>query len=406
MYNSYELEEDEDEDYDDDERRGLNSDLDTEEEVETMIRFFPNVLSEKDDEDEPYLIYWQLFKDENTFDLKAASFVPLLARLATELQLFDQADRGGLLTKSTGGRHNILQYIAAYTSATDHSVNEKEYNQMVDETCLTVLNRLREMNLLKKEDIQEYNLLGILCSNKNSFFPEKRFEFISDWDPMALMTPCHPNVNECLPIHYCAFDSGGIRGFQVVFAAGMRYFPAKLGFVFHNSKDNEGQIYNTPYQSTCEDYGSEEVTNEVLNRILECCPSTVRVESLLLSLATNEAFHLDGLYLFLRKDPAAYLQLLHGGHSSSRIINNNKNNDDRDIANGTSFATTKTTSNENRKQKLGNEKRDDDDDDDDNDDDDDDDDDLRIKTRSSSRRDDDGSSHNIIKTRSPRNTSP
>ena len=46
----------------------------------------------------------------------------------------------------------------------------------------------------------------------------------------------------------------------------MRYFPAKLGFVFHIVKDNEGKVYGTPYNSTCKNHGIEEVTKVIHSR--------------------------------------------------------------------------------------------------------------------------------------------
>ena len=93
----------------------------------------------------------------------------------------------------------------------------------------------------------------------------------------------------------------------------MRYFPANLGFVFHISKSNKGRDFATPYEKACERFVREKVTKIVLDSISDCCPSDVNVDTLLLSLSTDEAFDMDGLYLFLRKDPAAFLMLLHGG---------------------------------------------------------------------------------------------
>jgi hypothetical protein len=101
-----------DEDY-----RGLDSDRDTEEEIETAIRFFPDVLSRQkkfvwdiDDEDEdqdgdfyyPIQLLALTRRDGTSkawCNEKAVYFIPLLARLAIELCLLfdDEAERGGLL---------------------------------------------------------------------------------------------------------------------------------------------------------------------------------------------------------------------------------------------------------------------------------------------------------------------
>jgi hypothetical protein len=93
--------------------RGLDSDRDTEEEVETALRFFPNVLTRRiqihdadvdadADGEDVYLYPIQLLAFTLRYEvgimcnMKALSFIPLLARLAIELGLFEE-ERGGLL---------------------------------------------------------------------------------------------------------------------------------------------------------------------------------------------------------------------------------------------------------------------------------------------------------------------
>jgi len=95
VHSSYQEDEDED-----NEERGLDCDLDTEEEVTTMIQFFPSVLTERN-EDGTYPIFWQLISPifatkPMEFNLKSIPFIPLFVELATELRLFEETDRGGL----------------------------------------------------------------------------------------------------------------------------------------------------------------------------------------------------------------------------------------------------------------------------------------------------------------------
>ena len=196
------------------------------------------------------------------------------------------------------------------------------------------MNRLKEENLLSKEDIRKHNLVGVLCSQNYSVFPEQLFRLLSDWDPATLMTPYDTEIGNCLPINFTA-NGIGVRGFQVLSEAGMCHFPTKLGFIFLKGQGMDGEDYKTPYQSACTKYGKEEVTKEILDRISEYFPATGNsAESILLPMAADEAIDLDGLYLFLRKDPAILSRLPQTGHNAVTLSNDN-------LINGEGTSTTK-----------------------------------------------------------------
>jgi hypothetical protein len=86
---------------------GLDSDRDTEAEVEAAIRLFPHVLSKvwldadgDHFEDNKYPIQYLAFSRITTTsgcNGKAVPFLPLVARLAKESDLLEEQDRGGLL---------------------------------------------------------------------------------------------------------------------------------------------------------------------------------------------------------------------------------------------------------------------------------------------------------------------
>jgi len=94
-----------------------------------------------------------------------------------------------------------------------------------------------------------------------------------------------------------------IDGFKEVLGAGVRSYPAKLGFAFQNWQNNEGQQISTAYKTACERFGREEVTRKVRDLMSECCPDIESAQSLFLSLSTDETIVLDGSYLFLRNCP-------------------------------------------------------------------------------------------------------
>ena len=129
---------------------GLNSDRDTEAEVEAIVQFFPEVLTRRkyDDENFQYSIQLLAFACDEDGDrqcnMKAVSFIPLLARLAIEFGLFEE-ERGGLLCE------DVLHHLMAIGNTELHN---QEHRESVDTKYLQVLIQLRRLGLLKKEDIQ------------------------------------------------------------------------------------------------------------------------------------------------------------------------------------------------------------------------------------------------------------
>ena len=126
---------------------GLDSDRDTEAEVEAIVQLFPEVLTRRkyDDENFQYSIQLLAFACDEDGDrqcnMKAVSFIPLLARLAIEFGLFEE-ERGGLLCE------DVLHHLMAIGNTELHN---QEHRESVDTKYLQVLIFL---GLLKKEDIQ------------------------------------------------------------------------------------------------------------------------------------------------------------------------------------------------------------------------------------------------------------
>ncbi|OEU11202.1 hypothetical protein FRACYDRAFT_270936, partial [Fragilariopsis cylindrus CCMP1102] len=210
------------------EAAGLDSDRDTEQEVETAIRLFPEVLTTKkiivwhDDYDELiesfYPVQLLAFSHRGEprsrrCNLKAISFIPLLVRLAKELDVFDimlgEQCGAGLLIQDNGG-NNVLQHLML--SDPWNEPYNIEHHETVDSKCSQVLVQLRRMGVFKKEDIQIHFLLSILC-NVEMFFADKRFRFLIEWYPSLLI---HRRWH---PLLYAA----SIRQFRSVFEAGIKY---------------------------------------------------------------------------------------------------------------------------------------------------------------------------------------
>jgi hypothetical protein len=171
------------------------------------------------------------------------SFIPLLARLAIELGLFEEQDRGGLLCKDTSD-NNILHYLMLSDLT---KIINRERHEAIEDKYLHVLIQLRRIGLFKKEDILRHTLLNTICTNC-IYFPEKRFRFLVEWDPNALI---NPNTHGYLPLH-CAACLSSIQGFKSVLEAGIRYYPKKEGISLLFRKDD---LDETPFQDACKDLG-------------------------------------------------------------------------------------------------------------------------------------------------------
>lgn len=98
----------------------------------------------------------------------------------------------------------------------------------VDKKYLQVMKSLQSMNLLRKEHIEKYDLLG-WASYPTS---RQRFKYLMAWSPEALRTSAHKGVPLLVdsilrPIHTKPQDC-----FEMILEAGMKYFPDEFGFIF------------------------------------------------------------------------------------------------------------------------------------------------------------------------------
>ncbi|OEU06163.1 hypothetical protein FRACYDRAFT_273134, partial [Fragilariopsis cylindrus CCMP1102] len=123
--------------------RGLDSDRDTEEEVETAIRFFPEVLSRRKDVYAGILHYpiqelaITLDEDDGCWrcNLKAVSFIPIVARLAIEFGLFEEVERGGLLSIDDQS-YNVLHHLM-FSNPIERD-NREQHHEAIDDKYFQV----------------------------------------------------------------------------------------------------------------------------------------------------------------------------------------------------------------------------------------------------------------------------
>jgi hypothetical protein len=344
--------------YDDPERNfygGLDSDIDTEDEIEATARIFPDVLLRKTNyivgRFPYYPIQMILSLNCHQCNLKAVLYIPLLIRLAIEFGSFDEELRGGLLVLDNRG-NNVLHNLMLTDSVPDDQDQDdnddndydQEHHESVDDKYLLVLMKLRQMSCFKKEDIRTYGLLNKLCIQ--FVFPEKRIRFLVEWDPTILLHAT--NDNGFLPLHYAAGNTtaNSIQAFRSVFEYGIRYYPKKKGICLLFRKYHI-DCCRTPFEMACDRHGRDDVMKVIEDTLLEYQRSYIdTTEPLnndgvdaLITAAIDENIHLDCVYFLMRRQPDVLVKLLSQSQSQSQSLSSvvavsasiNDNDDDDDI---------------------------------------------------------------------------
>ncbi|OEU12762.1 hypothetical protein FRACYDRAFT_263044 [Fragilariopsis cylindrus CCMP1102] len=304
--------------------RGLDSERDTEAEVEAIVRVFPEVLMRRkfDEDNEHGNIYYPIqllaiapVEGNWQCNVKAVSFIPIIARLAIEFDLFEEEERGGLLCDyGTNGLGPYAENALIDLMLSDRTeLHNQEHHESVETKYLQVLIELRQLGLLKKEDIQSYTLLHKLCRRPS--FAEKRFCFLVEWDPSAITKP---DAHGYLPIHCGAlpniFRPQNTQGFQHTFGYGIRYFPKKKGISLLFKKNNHDG--HTPFQYACKTFGREKVMEAVEDTLIRCYNSSsddtppLHIVSALMTAANDENIHLDCVYFLMRRKPDVLMKQL------------------------------------------------------------------------------------------------
>ena len=295
---------------------GLDSERDTEAEVETAIRCDPDVLTREDErfgntqEDDRSGLYpiqcLTIMEGDNRkllCNVKAVAFVPLFARLAIEFHSFYETERGGLLVEDGVG-DNVLHDLM---HSSDHK--DDHYHQHVDTTFLAVLIRLRQAGLLTIGDIQHYELVHELCQY-DSHLAIRRFRFLTEWCPPSLITTSSNKEDGVLPLHGTVRPSyGSIEDFQMHVDALFHFYPKWKGITALFQKNGSGY---TSFEMACEKFTRNavlDVVEEILMRYTTMTPPVNMGDALMMA-AIDDSISLDGVYFFMRRQPDIMLSRL------------------------------------------------------------------------------------------------
>ena len=142
------------------------------ESVEKVAKKFPSILSFVDDRGNIPIQWAALSRD-------SFEYVPILAKEGVKHKVGGDDARGGLLLMVDPHENrgwNTLQQLASVGAA-------GAYDEEQDARRVDVFKELRNLGLLKKNDIREHHLLGCSCYKRS----EMRFKYLVNWDPDALI---------------------------------------------------------------------------------------------------------------------------------------------------------------------------------------------------------------------------
>lgn len=278
--------------------QSLNDEIDTVEEAELLLRFFPNVLTteifmfkvegmvrgDMHGDQHGFLVSLTCIPNPVSTLLiqeKAISFVPLFVQLGIEIGGFEERERGGLVTAS------ILTELFDSTF----------------EQALPSLVQLREKGLVEQHE--ECDLMSSLLSAANDDKPldfiETRLRLLVEWNPTILMN----GDNHTYLLHFHRFTDWNKdqRIHQAIIELGKTHYPEHLGFVFHKMINNRDLTY---FSVSCSSGQTEWMKRMVFDVVLRSVERNTLRYYILLA-ATNDDISLDGLYTLIRYDPIALI---------------------------------------------------------------------------------------------------
>ena len=279
--------------------KGLDSEKDTEPEVETALRFYPNTLRKRkarqgirvDTNLYPIQCLTEMY---NLLDgivcqnVKAVSFIHLFARLAIEFGTFDEQERGGLLIRDSINR-TMLHRLVHTTQGHIHRADNLFHTEMV---------KLKRAGLFLKKDIMDFGLLSYMCSGVY-WFSEQKAKFIIDWDQNSLMTGRLSDGKT--PLHLVACHQS-TKGFRFLLDQTMHHFGKETGIRMLCKTDN---LNKTPLRIACKQFDCQDVMKIVKDTLVGYPNPPLNSASLMIHTATHQQKfnHLDCVYFLIRRQP-------------------------------------------------------------------------------------------------------
>ena len=186
--------------------------------------------------------------------------------------------------------------------------NEHIYISDDERLRLGTLKYLRQLNLLRKEDITGMELLQISYERSPSIF-----HYLAKWDPSALKIQDTTDESTLLQESIMFYFPPGL--IKVLLKAGLKYLPNELGLLFLTTEDNESPcalLMDKERDTHCEK-GMWTIIEECLEEVKELKlyyepdPDTY-LYPFMVAANDQSCPCVDLVYYLLRKDPSVLLQ--------------------------------------------------------------------------------------------------
>ena len=298
---------------------GLDSEVDTNNQAELIIRLFPWKLKEE-------LLGMPSSRGQIPIfavasNPKAVSFVPLFASLGAKLGVFSsKQDPTGLNWSGENG--SALKQLFIHTLTQIESGTEPTTD--LDEKSLAMLMRLREMGFCSKAN--ENHLMWWLftaAQHRDAEFIQSRLRLLVRWNPSILKCSSSQRTNLLRNfLYHCKerqthHESYALEVFRGIVELGMLEYPQELGFLFHKTCSASGIILipdntsncDTNFGLACHLFGTDTVTTMVDDALLKPIGfnTTNNLRTLLVAASANPKISTEGVFTLLRRDPMAML---------------------------------------------------------------------------------------------------
>eukprot|EP00531_Pseudo-nitzschia_arenysensis_P007718 CAMPEP_0116140522 /NCGR_PEP_ID=MMETSP0329-20121206/13895_1 /TAXON_ID=697910 /ORGANISM="Pseudo-nitzschia arenysensis, Strain B593" /LENGTH=460 /DNA_ID=CAMNT_0003635647 /DNA_START=220 /DNA_END=1602 /DNA_ORIENTATION=- len=321
--------------------QGLDSKVDTQDQVELVIRLFPDVLTEAEN-------YYNLPIYRLVLRPQTVAFVPIVLkmhRIQRSIQsagVFAFSKQLVIPGRETfrelfGKDHADFLYNGQEEEEAnknhDHDDDHDKKDELERESLLALANA-KEMGLLPRQDDIDSLIKWVLSKvdekGREIAFIETRIRLLIGWKPCVLKElrkGIRPEPLLHIFWRYCGLPcdkpkSLEMRLFRVIFELGLKHYPKDLGFVYcHHAFDQFARrwgiqpitqiLYNQLLLMASNQSFVGQIKSKSKNKSNNSS-NNKRLQSLLVAAATNDNICLDGIYTLLRFNPVSFLPEIPG----------------------------------------------------------------------------------------------
>ena len=263
----------------------LNSQVDTEEEVELLMRFFGFLQINRYTTSFFYSSILEMMSTEP----QAQRFIPLYVRI------------WGVPYEGLG----IPKAVLILLGGSDNDLDDENSDAFIGLECL--LNDLNEP--ISRKHLEEIICCILRVGEKDVSLMQSRIRFMIRWRP-SLLKSCRYSLVHLIvySIKYSrfSFDREVVwELYRLVAELSLHYYPKDLGFIFH------GEVF----KAACDKWGEDRVralVSDVIIKTLDWMEPSQQVTfvEIAFDVAINKYIHLDGLYTLLCINPVAIIPRL------------------------------------------------------------------------------------------------